>query len=77
NCVGVIDSGYRGEITLKFKHTHPDVWIDWVHESLGTKQVKAYAIGDRIGQIIIIPYPNIEFEESEELSDTERGSGGY
>ena len=36
-----------------------------------------YKIGDRIGQLIIIPYPNIEFEEVDELSETERGEGGY
>lgn len=36
-----------------------------------------YAVGDRIGQLIIIPYPQIEFEEVDELSDTERGDGGY
>ena len=36
-----------------------------------------YKIGDRIGQIIILPHPQIEFEEAEELSETERGNGGY
>ena len=36
-----------------------------------------YDIGDRIGQLIIIPYPQIEFEEVEELSETERGTGSY
>ena len=36
-----------------------------------------YQLGDRIGQIIILPYPQIEFEEVEELSDSERGKGGY
>ena len=37
----------------------------------------SYNVGDRIGQIIILPYPQIEFEEAEELSETERGNGGY
>jgi dUTP pyrophosphatase len=36
-----------------------------------------YKVGDRIGQIIIMPYPQIEFEEVEELSETERGTKGY
>ncbi|MCA4782333.1 dUTP diphosphatase [Empedobacter stercoris] len=36
-----------------------------------------YQLGERIGQIIILPYPQIEFEEVEELSDSERGKGGY
>lgn len=62
NHVGVIDSGYRGEITARFKHIP------------GTKD---YNIGDRIAQLIILPYPNVEFEEVEELSTTERGIGGH
>lgn len=36
-----------------------------------------YQVGDRIGQLIIIPYPYVEFVESDELSDSERGTGGY
>jgi dUTP pyrophosphatase len=36
-----------------------------------------YSIGDRIGQLIILPYPQIQFEEAEQLSETERGTGGY
>lgn len=64
NSVGVIDSGYRGEIMLKYtRDTHSDK--------------KAYRPGDRVGQIIILPYPKVEFEEVESLSQTERGSGGY
>ena len=62
NCVGVIDSGYRGEIMLKF--------------TLSPYQ-REYQIGDRIGQLIIIPYPMIEFVEVEELTQTDRGKGGY
>ena len=38
---------------------------------------REYQIGDRIGQLIIIPYPMIEFEEVEELAKTSRGKGGY
>lgn len=63
NSVGVVDSGYRGEITFRFRNT-------------GTF-AKAYKPGDKIGQLVILPYPSIELEESEELSSTERGSGGY
>ena len=36
-----------------------------------------YNIGERIAQLIIIPYPKIEFKEVEELTKTERGDGGY
>ena len=62
NCVGVIDSGYRGEIMLKF--------------TLSPYQ-REYEIGDRVGQLIIMPYPKVEFEEVEELTSTDRGKGGY
>jgi dUTP pyrophosphatase len=70
NCVGVIDSDYRGEVTFKFcVATKVDV---------GRKaEPQLYDIGDRIGQIMIVPYPKIEFVETDELSDTRRGSNGY
>lgn len=67
NCVGVIDSGYRGEIQATFKKTN---WLK------GNESEK-YQIGDRIAQIIIIPHPQIQFDEVNELSDTERGEGGF
>jgi dUTP pyrophosphatase len=42
-----------------------------------TKDYNTYQVGDRIGQIIILPYPKIELVESDELSETERGLNGY
>ncbi|MBF1421905.1 dUTP diphosphatase [Hoylesella nanceiensis] len=63
NSAGVIDSGYRGEVTAVFKKTE--------------YPTKAYEIGERFAQIIILPYPQIELDEAEELSATERGTGGY
>lgn len=63
NSVGVIDSGYRGEIQLTFNKINNKEHI--------------YNIGDRIGQIIIIPYPYINFIESDDLTITERGDGGF
>ena len=65
NSVGVIDSGYRGEIMLKYTRD--------INETKRT----AYKPGDRVGQLIILPYPQIEFEEVHTLSNTERGDGGY
>ena len=62
NAVGVIDSGYRGSIMLKFA------------SPLGAG---VYLAGDRVGQIMILPYPEIEFEEAWELSKTQRGKGGF
>lgn len=63
NSVGVIDSNYRGPIKSVFNPTCEDPEI--------------YELGERFAQLIIIPYPKIEFEEVEELSETERGIGGY
>jgi dUTP pyrophosphatase len=61
NSVGVIDSGYRGEIMFKYFQ---------IGENM-------YKVGDRVGQIIILPYPQIEFAEVDDLSKTERGEGGF
>jgi dUTP pyrophosphatase len=63
NCVGVIDSGYRGEIQSTFRKTDPSE--------------KFYNVGERGAQIIILPYPQVFMVESDELSDTERGTGGF
>lgn len=65
NSVGVIDSGYRGEITFKFKTVGNKMYPDM------------YNVGDRIGQLIILPYPDIFWDEVDELEDTDRGNGGY
>lgn len=67
NSIGTIDADYRGELILKFKHT-----IDCDLESL-----KEYDVGDRIAQLVILPYPKVSFVEVDELSDTERGTGGF
>jgi len=64
NCVGVIDSGYRGELQATFKKTQ------------GLDSIK-YKVGERGAQIIILPYPTIYMTEVPELSDTERGDGGF
>ena len=61
NSVGLFDSSYRGELIIRFN-------------KLGEK---IYEIGERIAQIIILPYPKIEFKEVSELGETQRGEGGY
>ena len=63
NHVGVIDSGYRGQIMVKFRATCDDP--------------KRYTCGDRICQLMIVPIPTVEFEEVDELSESERGEGGF
>ena len=64
NCVGVIDSGYRGELQATFKKTQ------------GLDSI-SYNVGERGAQIVILPYPQIRMVESNELSNTERGKGGF
>lgn len=68
NCVGVIDAGYRGEVTAKFKLMDPLLKHDEYHW---------YEIGDRIAQIVFMKLPDVQLVESEELGESERGTGGY
>ena len=63
NSVGVIDSGYRGEIMLKFDRRG---FVD-----------NTYNVGDRIGQLMILPLPSIQFFEVDDLSSTARNSNGF
>lgn len=60
---GIIDSDYRGEIgVMAYNGSNVDIKIN---------------IGDRIGQLIIMPYPDVQMVECDELSETDRGIGGY
>lgn len=93
NSVGVLDSNYRGEVTFKFKpsvvfyddrgvpgeigevaQSFDDIVAPTLNNNL---ELQNYEIGDRIGQIIIIPIPQIEFEEVGELTQTNRQDGSY
>jgi len=67
NSVGVIDSGYRGELQATFKKV----------QGISNNALDNYKVGDRIMQIMIIPHPPIQFEEVDELNNTERGEGGF
>ena len=64
NSVGVIDSGYRGEIMATFNYSN-------------SKQTEMYKVGDRICQLMILPYPKIQWVEGGELSQSERGDDGF
>lgn len=97
NSVGVLDSGYRGEVMFKFKkqmnnersalntivavQLMAEIKDDFKRLGLlnedDIEEFLEYQIGDRIGQLIIMPYPQIEFEEVDKLSDSDRGNGGY
>ena len=63
NKVGVIDCDYRGEILVAL-HNHG-------------KELRTVAAGDRIAQLVVAPYYVCEYAEADELSDTERGAGGF
>jgi len=72
NSVGVVDSGYRGELKVIFKAAllNPISVIDFPD---GSK----YKVGERVAQLIIIPHPYIDLVESEELSDSQRANTGF
>ena len=63
NCVGVIDSDYRGEIMVALRNY--------------SNHVQVVENGERIAQLVIAPYIPAEFVEADALSDTERGEGGF
>ena len=63
NCVGVIDSDYRGEIYIPI-YNDSDQW-QYIND------------GDRVAQLIIIPYYKVNLEEVDDLDNTERGNGGF
>lgn len=75
NSVGVIDSGYRGSIKFNFRDAF-DPTGD-LEDRWNKFNPDFYNVGDRIGQLVIIPYPKIQFEEVEELSETDRSDGGF
>ena len=90
NSVGVIDSGYRGEIMVKYKCVHHHIlnYIKWWIEkkilkrentsvSIQTFSYNDYNVGERIGQLIIVKYPMIDFVQTDTLTETDRGNGGY
>lgn len=63
NCTGVCDSRYRGEYMVALHN-----------DSIAARIINP---GDRIAQLVVMPYLNFEFNEVGELSDTERGDGGF
>jgi dUTP pyrophosphatase len=61
NSVGIVDAGYRGELLIRFKKLGED----------------NYEVGERVVQLMVMPFPKINFEEVEELEDSSRGAGGF
>lgn len=81
NSVGVIDTGYRGEITAKFKvaqRVHGDIKAlpdTAVVENWNTATL--YAVGERVAQLIIQKVEDVQWQEVDSLGKSERGTGGY
>ena len=63
NCVGVVDSDYRGENMVP------------LHNDSAVPQTIRH--GDRVAQMVVLPYLAVDFTEVEELDETERGEGGF
>lgn len=68
NSVGVIDENYRGEIMLRFNYLKT---LDFPNDPL------YYSVGDRIGQLMVIPIPKVELELVDELDPSNRGENGF
>lgn len=63
NKVGVVDCDYRGEVIVAL-HNHGE-------------SAQTIAAGERVAQLVVAPYITADFEEVDELSSTERGTGGF
>ena len=72
NSVGVIDSGYRGELMAKFKIVKAHYQNEY-----DKNFPYMYRRGDRAVQLVLMKIPSVVIEEASELSETERGAGGY
>lgn len=73
NSVSVIDSNYRGEMFVKFR---PTLRFKQVQGEV-MEQARIYEIGERMGQLIIMPYPEILFREVHELAPSDRGTSAF
>ena len=65
NCVGVIDSDYRGEVMVRLTRDSADSFLYQAQN------------GDRIAQAMIVPINQVSFDVVDELGDTDRGEGGF
>jgi len=77
NSVGILDSAYRGNVRLRYNviKSERSSLVSNMFPDYGDRDI--YSVGDRVGQLMIIPIPTIEVKEVDELSATERGEGGF
>lgn len=79
NCVGVIDSGYRGQVMAPL-HNNRKCAIFTAHGVFDNRAGDGYVRierGDRVAQMVVVPFATCEFEEVDELAASERGTGGF
>ena len=83
NHVGVVDSFlYRGEIQLRYKNRdrYRKSFREWITGKVDVERALKFApynVGDRVGQMVVFPYPKVTILEFNELSETVRGEGGF
>lgn len=77
NPPGVIDSDYRGHIGFNFDYIGPEDYLSEGRINRLLEVGKLYSKGDRIGQLILVPYASQEFKLVTQLNETTRGSGGF
>ena len=83
NCVGVLDSDYRGEVKFKFRPRYfmPSIrtllFPKSKHINIKYFRAREYNVGERAAQLVIVRKSTAEFELADELSETKRGNGGY
>ena len=89
NAVGVIDSGYIGEVKFRFIKAHHDMILDnefsqmygtganWIGNQELNRAPRYYDINNRVGQIIFFKLPDVTLKETDILTPTERGTKGY
>ena len=83
NHVGIADSAiYRGEIQFRYKNRdryRKSFW-EWITGKVNVERALKKApfnVGDRVGQMVVLPYPQVHIQVVDELSETERGAGGF
>lgn len=81
NSVGVIDSGFLGEVRFRFNILQNDSvtanTFESITGSIGLRDSKIYNVGDKIGQLIILPFPKVVWQVVEDLEQSERGENGF
>ncbi len=77
NCVGIIDADYRGEVMVKLRNDKHIGFGSIAGDKLCELTAMEVRPGDRIAQAMILPLPMVELVEVDDLSKTDRGTGGF